>query len=195
MKKQKQLELFKKDLRFFGGALLEGKRKSRRVLSTKEPIHIVMRSLWAKGENSFLHRRNKKPIENLIQKTAKAYLVRVYRVALVGNHIHLLVLARNRTQYKSFIRVLSSQIASQVMRNLSFKSFKQSLRGDGGKQALKQGKEQQFWQYRPFSRVLFWGRDFKNCCKYLVQNTLEALGFIEYQARRGHSYERFLTSG
>jgi hypothetical protein len=64
----------------------------------------------------------------------------------------------------------------------------QSLRtGEGSMRAHEtQGKGQRFWQFRPFSRVMSWGRDFKNGCKYVVQNTLEALGFIPYKPRRNH---------
>jgi hypothetical protein len=59
--------------------------------------------------------------------------------------------------------------------------------GDGSNQAYEtQGKGQKFWQFRPFSRVMSWGRDFKSGCEYVVQNTLEALGFIPYKPRRNH---------
>ena len=40
-------------------------------------------------------------------------------------------------------------------------------------------KAQGFWQFRPFSRVVSWGRDFKSCTEYLKQNVLEALGPVE----------------
>jgi hypothetical protein len=76
MKKPKQLQLFKPDLRVFGGQLLHGKRRRLRPLSTKEPIHLVMRSSWcgesgAMGVTSFLANRNKRPIYSMIQRTAK----------------------------------------------------------------------------------------------------------------------------
>ena len=47
----------------------------------------------------------------------------------------------------------------------------------------KNGKmSQAFWEFRPFSRIVNWCRDFKNCVQYLKQNVLEALGFIPYRA-------------
>lgn len=66
MKKPQQLQLMKKDLRFFGGALLKGKRKNLRPLSSKDPIHIVMRSTFAKGNDSFLAQRNHAAISGKI---------------------------------------------------------------------------------------------------------------------------------
>ncbi len=60
-------------------------------------------------------------------------------------------------------------------------------KGEGFTRAHEtQGKGQRFWQFRPFSRVMSWGRDFKNGCEYVAQNTLEALGFIPYKPRRNH---------
>ncbi|MEQ1666451.1 MAG: hypothetical protein ABL927_13865, partial [Bdellovibrionales bacterium] len=40
-----------------------------------------------------------------------------------------------------------------------------------------------FWDQRPFTRIVEWGRDFKNACSYLMQNSLEAIGFLEYKTR------------
>ena len=42
------------------------------------------------------------------------------------------------------------------------------------------------WQFRPFSRITNWGRDFKQCIGYLKQNILEAFGFVNYKPRKNH---------
>ena len=196
MKKPKQLHLFKKDLRFFGGLLLLGRRKSKRPYNSKEAMHLVLRSSWAKGKNSFLHSQNKKAIENIIERTAKTYFIRVYQRAIVGNHLHLVIKAPKLKNYQTFIRVLSSQIASHVMKSQSFQDFQAHAlaamaAGDPPSQE-PQGKEQQFWQMRPFSRILYWGRDFKTCCQYVTKNKLEALGFLPYQVRRKDRYAKWL---
>lgn len=200
MKKAKQLHLFKSDLRAFGGQLLHGKRRGRRPLSSKEPLHLVMRSSWcggggAMGGTSFLSPKNKQTIHNLIQRTAKIYGIRVYQVALMSNHLHVVLRISHRNSYKTFVRVLAGRIASHVMRDQSFKVFKRlvlnQLLGDPPKehpgQVETQGKGQAFWQFRPWTRVLHWGRDYKVCCEYVKQNVLEALGFIEYKPRK-HRY-------
>ena len=167
-----------------------------------------MRSSWAKGSHSFLQPRNKNEISRLIRVIAKKYFVQVYQLAIAGNHLHLVIRISSRRQhYKTFVRVLSSQIASHVMRKQSFAVFKRfalaDKRGDppnsvtdaglGDHPGLmeQQGLEQQFWQFRPWTRVMHWGRDFTGCCRYLTRNTLEALGFIEYKPRKDR-YSKWL---
>ena len=80
MKKSKQYSFSKAQPKFypkfFGGALLDGKRKSFRPLSSKDLIHFVLRSEWASGKDSFLVLRNKKAIEGIIQRFAKKFGVR-----------------------------------------------------------------------------------------------------------------------
>lgn len=182
-----QLHLLPKDVRFFGGSLLHGKRRGRRPLSTKEPIHLVMRSSWAKGPNAFTQPRNKKVIEALCRTLAKKYGVRIYQRAIVSNHLHFVLRIHNRDTYKSFVRVLTGKIASHIMRGNSFSDFLGHVEGEGfSKSRAKleiQGKGQRFWQFRPFSRVMTWGRDFRVACRYVIQNTLEAFGFIPYRSR------------
>jgi REP element-mobilizing transposase RayT len=200
MKKPKQLNLFKPDPRMFGGQLLHGKRRTQRPLSTKAPIHLVLRSSWcggsgAMGSNSFLANRNKNHIHGLIQRTARDYGIRIYQVALMSNHLHLVIRIFDRKNYRKFVRVLASRIARHVMRDQSFRVFKRqllsSVRGDPSKELPgmeeTQGKGQAFWQFRPWSRVLHWGRDYKACCDYVKQNVLEALGFVQYKPRK-HRY-------
>jgi len=188
MKKVRQLSFFKSNTRFFGGQLLHGRRRSQRPLSTKEPIHIVLRSSWARGPFSFLLTKNKKTIERLIDFNAKDYGIKVYRKAIVGNHFHLVIQTPSRKAYNRFIRVLSSQVASHVMRSQSFKNFQKLIFNQNAGDPLGageiQGKGQAFWQFRPWTRVLRWGKDFQNCCRYLMQNTLEALGFTAYKPRK-----------
>lgn len=199
MKKPKQLQLLKADLRFFGGRLLNGRRRRARPLSTKEPIHLVMRSSWAKGSTSFLQPRNKNEIQRLIRVIAKKYFIQLYQVAIAGNHVHLVIRCPRRQFYKTFVRVLSSQIASHVMKKQSFKVFKQFVLnqkwGDPHPGSTEpQGLSQQFWQFRPWSRVLHWGLDFKTCCLYVLQNTLEALGFVDYKPRKDRYAKRIVKS-
>jgi REP element-mobilizing transposase RayT len=185
--KHRQLSFFKKDPRFFGGQTLYGKRKSRRPLSTSEPIHFVLRSSWAMGPHSFLKPHHKVHIDALITSLAKKYGITIYQRAIASNHLHLLVRIKDRRGYVAFIRVLSSKVALLVMKTKSFQLFRKSLRnlrGDGAKTTEIQGKGQKFWQFRPFHRILFWGRDFRSCKSYVIQNTLEALGFLAYKPRK-----------
>lgn len=186
-KKQKQLAFFKPESKSFGGELLHGRRRRRRPIRCQHSLHVILRSSWARGAYSFRAPRNLPRIERLIRSIALRFGVKVYRQAIVGNHIHLIVGFRYQESYKSFVRLLSGQIASHVMKQQSFKIFRRSLgAGDtpGRQTSEPQGKGQQFFQFRPFTRILNWGRDFRNCGRYLMQNALEAVGAIPYQPRK-----------
>ncbi|MBX9769192.1 MAG: transposase [Bdellovibrionales bacterium] len=182
--KSLQLTLFKKDLRFHGGRLLLGKRKSLRPLSTKDPIHLVPRSSWAKGRWSFLRPQNKPAIAYMIKALSEKYGVRIYRTAIQSNHLHLVLKIESRRTYKAFIRVLSAKIAVHVMKQETFEAFRKTLSPSRGYGPEPQGKGQKFWQFRPFTRVLNWGKDFQRCCGYVIQNILEATGFVPYRERK-----------
>ena len=203
MKKTKQLTLFPNQTKkFFGGALLYKKRKSKRPLSKKDSIHLVLRSEWAMGSNSFLAKRNHQAIKSILLRFSKKFGVKIYQQAINSNHVHLLLGITNRALYKAFIKAVSGQIASHTMAQQSFKVFitahKKKTTGDGSK-AADQAKSAQyqnpsgirsthqnpegFWQFRPFSRIVNWGKDFKCCVSYLKQNILEAFGFVNYKFR------------
>lgn len=198
--------------------MLAGKRKSVRPLSSKDSIHFVLRSNWARGKDSFLAPRNCKIINNIITRFAKKFGVRIYERSINGNHIHLLLKITNRPLYRAFIKAVSGKIASHVMGEQSFLLFREardhlyenriyedhiygnrinrdhnseqtSERGDGATAAQK---TQSFWEFRPFSRIVSWGRDFKTCVNYLKQNVLEALGFVPYKIRK-NNYAKWLN--
>ena len=205
MEKLKQYSFFKPHVKFHGGALLYKKRKSLRPLSSKDSIQFVLRSQWAMGSDSFLAHRNHKAIKQIINRFAKKFGVSIYQQAINSNHIHLLLRITNRTLYRAFIKAISGKIASHVMGNQSFKLFSdartttklrlqktfknnQNLKqlsqsGDG---SIADELSHCFWQFRPFSRLVNWGKDFKKCTSYLKQNILEALGFIPYTVRKNY---------
>lgn len=184
--------------KFFGGALLEGKRKTLRPLSSKDAIHFVLRSEFAVGRDSFLARRHQPQVHRILNHFAKKFGVRIYQMSINGNHIHLLVRITSRKLYRAFIKAVAGKIASQVMGGRSFSdyfqekistNFAKSGRGDG---SGGEDKTLGFWQFRPFSRVVNWGNDYKGCLNYLKQNTLEAIGFVKYVARKNH-YAKWLN--
>ncbi len=157
----------KEKLKDFGGLLLKGNPRERRPISLKRPLHLVMRSSLAKGEYSFLKQKRAQQIKVLIERMAKLNGVKVYRMANSGNHLHLIVLPRSREAFHRFIRAISGLIARLTL---------------GVERGASQGVK--FWDARPFTRILEWGRDYQAACRYVLQNTLEALGFIAYQPRK-----------
>jgi REP element-mobilizing transposase RayT len=176
MKREKQLgfEILEgKNVKHFGGSYLKNSNpKTPRPISIKKSMHLVMRSSYAKGEYSFLKRAKK--IQDIINTQGKAFGVKVYRQANGGNHLHLVILPRSRQAFNGFIRAISGLIARCVLDVERGRSF---FKSDGKNPAG-------FWDKRPFTRIIEWGREFKTVSTYLVQNTLEALGFIPYQPRK-----------
>jgi REP element-mobilizing transposase RayT len=154
-----------KNIKHFGGSYLKNHPKGKRPLTTKRSMHLVMRSLFAKGAQSFL--RKDREIQALVNAQAKRFGVKIYRFANAGNHLHLVILPRSRNAYRAFIRSITGLMARLIMKSQRGTPLKKS-----------------FWEKRPFTRVVEWGKAFKTICDYLMQNTLEALGFIEYQPRR-----------
>ncbi len=136
-----------------GGSLLVGKRKGPRALSTKHAIHLILKSDLKGVFNPGNHR-----LEQLIGNTAERFHIRVYSTALNWSHIHCVIKIKVRKDYNAFIRVLTSILALRIRKHKSFT-----------------GK---VFTLRPFTRILSWGRDFKNVISYLVLNELESLGLL-----------------
>jgi REP element-mobilizing transposase RayT len=138
----------------FGGSLLQGKRKSARPLSTKHPIHLILKS----SGNSFFNPSHR-AIEKAIREHAQKYHIKIYDLALNWSHIHLLVRIASREHYKAFIRTLTAEL----IRLLS-KTKNKNLKG--------------LFDLRPYTRIVTWGKDFKRAFEYLTLNHLEAWGLI-----------------
>lgn len=194
--KSTQLSLIptRSNKRFFGGALLVGRRKTPRPLNTREAIHFVLRSQFAHGKTSFRTLKNHRGITSILKKASAKYGIRIYRQAIQSNHIHLVLKVPSRYAYKCFIAVISGKIASFVMNFMSFKNFVKDLSiRDAGEGYKRPHNGQAFWEYRPFSRLLFWGKDYKAALNYLLKNSLEAVGFIKYEPRaKNYAYEKEL---
>lgn len=169
MKRAKQLgfELLEKNnVKTFGGAHLKNSNpKEKRPISIKNCMHLVMRSQHARGDRSFL--KFDEAIKQIINSQAQRFGVKVYRQANGGNHLHLVILPRSRQAFNGFIRAISGLIARLVLK---------AQRGAPVRI--------QFWEKRPFTRIVSWGREYLGVCDYLMRNTLEALGFVHYRYRK-----------
>ena len=165
----KQLEFFKtkKSPLTHGGSLATKRRKIKRPLDVKKPVHVVLRSEKAKRSLSLLNHQAK--IRKIIRLSAKKFHISVYELAIVGNHIHLLIRGKRREHLQNFFRTIAALIARHVTKAKRGRPF---------------GR---FWSYLIFSRVLTsWRRDFEQVKAYIVQNTLEVLGLVPYRQRKTH---------
>jgi len=151
--------------REFGGSLLENKRKSKRVLSTKKPIHLVLKMSGQKFFNP-----GNRGLEELIQSQANKYKITVYRLSLNWSHMHLIIKLPSREAYNAFIRTLTALIVNAIAK---FKN--ETLKG--------------LFDLRPFTRILEWGRDFRTVLDYHDLNDLEARGYIQREKNRKRKKE------
>lgn len=143
----------KESRREFGGALLSGNKKSLRPLCSKRALHLVLK---VDALRSGSIRRYQVEISKLLAKYSSQFGVQIYKYAICGNHIHIVLRVSHRAVYRAWIRTITGRIS------INFK--------------IK-------WALSPWSRILSWGREFKTVINYVWQNILEAEGVIEYKPR------------
>jgi hypothetical protein len=76
---------------------------------------------------------------------------------------------------RGFLRAVCGLIARKVTgreRGLPSNALKSAGSDESG-----------FWDARPFSRVVAWGKDFAGLKNYLHMNRLEAIGFSRHESR------------
>jgi REP element-mobilizing transposase RayT len=129
-------------------------------------MHVVMRASQAKAGTPWSMHRHSALVSGLLKKLTSRYGVIVYQFSNNGNHLHLLVRARNRRQFKNFLRIFAGQLAQKITGSVKGKK----LAG-------------RFWDLPVFTRIVEWGRAYFRAKKYVIQNQLEAAGIIPRQNR------------
>jgi putative transposase len=166
MKRASQSELpfspdFKKRITH-GGEMRHGKRKLARPVSPKQAMHLVFRSSKATAALSLLHPDHHKNVRDKVSELANRFGVRIYQYANSGNHLHLLIRGRTRKGIQDFLRAVGCRVAQIVTGARKGKAF---------------GR---FWDELVFSRVVSGGRDFIETRFYVLQNELEAEGWVDH---------------
>jgi REP element-mobilizing transposase RayT len=166
---QQAFEFFKKRIvKTFGGQLLERKRKSKRPLSTKSAIHLVIKSEKAKGNLSFVNHQS--AIVKAISTISKKWNITVYDNAVNFNHVHFVIRINSESDYRSWIRVLTAEIVRLI--------------------AAKTGTNiYQFFTLRPWTRIVNWGPDYKNVMEYLILNKMEVVGLRPPRKSKSDPYK------
>ena len=152
----RQLVLDKKLIRQVesGGSFGRGRRKERRIFSSKQAIHLVFRSEKARGNLSFLHRANRQMVEEALKALAALWGIVLYDRAVNTNHIHVLVRARSRANLTGFLRTFPGLVAMKLTRARKGNALPES-----------------FWSERVYSRLVSWGREFRKVKAYLLQKS------------------------
>lgn len=174
-----------------GGTFSIGKRRKQRPLSLNKPLHLVLKSDFAHGSRALP--RHRPLIEKVLAKAKKKFAIKVYEMAIVSNHIHLLVVGRTRKGLQNFFRVVAGHIAQHLLRKFPVSAIEREKRGGA---SARREKENKFWQTRIYSRIITWGREFFHVKNYVLRNALEALGLIPYKSRakRRHEIKKFEKS-
>lgn len=140
-----------------GGDLAPGKRKLERPLSSRRPIHVVVRSEQARGRWSFLGFKNRALVERVVNSQAKKFGVAIQDFANGGNHLHIKIKAASRIAVQSFLRAITSIIARKIT---------------GARRGFKLKKR--FWDGLAFTRVLKSYREELYLRGYFIANRQEA---------------------
>ena len=154
-----QLPLFSRQMRAeltrttHGGDVRAGRRKLERPVSTRRPMHVVLTSHRARGPWSL--RKHDRVVRDVLRRMARRFDVRVYDVANVGSHLHLVVRARRRDGFQGFLRSLTGIVARRVT---------------GAARGRPAGR---FFDGLAWSRVVSWGRDFWGLRHYVFRNQVE----------------------
>ena len=82
--------------------------------------------------------------------------------------MHLSVKGSSREGLQNFFRVVAGHVAQEILRQFPLKV--------GTARRPRQTQTRKFWDDLIFSRIVEWGRDFKNVCHYILHNVLEAEG-------------------
>ncbi len=165
-----QLQLLQSEPKSYGGELLKTRagRSRPRPLSTNQTMHLVLRSSKAREAWSFAGSHNRKVIKNLIRKFSIRYGVRTLSFANVGNHLHLHIQLKNRHSYPPFIRGLTAAIAMAVTGVSRWKKWPELVNS-----FHKYPRRFQFWDYRPYTRIVVGNNASLRLRDYIRINVLE----------------------
>jgi len=159
-----------------GGELNKGKRKLYRPIDSKRALHVTMRSSKARGAYSLMRPLHRKEVERRLYQYAERFGVRVFKYANGGNHLHILLKPGSRRGFQNFLRTFAGVIPRLVT------------------QARKGKAKGKFWDALAYSKLVTFGRQFKNTSNYIFRNTLEAFGVIpQRKDARGHLKIDFLS--
>lgn len=159
----------------FGGTLLKGNPREKRPLSSKHSMHLVLRSSMAKGALRFNHPGRLKQLKKLLFEQAEKHGITIYELSINSNHIHLLLKIFSKEAYRAFIKSATGLIARKVLKR------ERGLARSEGQQVNE--NKQRFWDHRPWTRLVAWGRSFHEAKFYVIRNRLEAIGYLDYLPR------------
>jgi REP element-mobilizing transposase RayT len=186
MRRIRQLTLLKNEKSAYGGDLRKTRagRSKPRPLSTRETMHLVLRSTQAKGAWSFKNSKNEANVARIVSKFSSVYGVSVLSMANVGNHLHLHLKLGNRFTYNAFIRAITGAIALAITKRTRWNSSMSRAGQERDREnSHESNKLKRFWDHRPFTRIVQSFRGYLKLQDYVRINQLESDGYKRETAR------------
>lgn len=119
------------------------KQKVARSISLRGANHVVLKA------RAPMLRRSIPRIRTLIRETQDRFGVRIQALAIMPDHIHLVLKVTRRRQFADSLRFLAGMLAKTIARG-------------------------RVWRARAWSRPLRWGRDLRNAFLYVWRNPFKA---------------------
>ena len=178
----KQEKLFKKmnahEQSRFGGSLLKGSHaKTKRPFRPHLALHVVLKmnpKICDESDPKIFTRKSlfvfMNEVDSVLQEQSRRHKIRVYGAANSGNHLHLVIQAPSKVHLNSFLRAFSGRVA-------------QIVQGEKIEKSRKSFKEM-FWEARPYSRLVSWGKDFKGLLRYIGINVTETVLGVSRESTR-----------
>lgn len=140
-----------------GGRARLGKRKTSRPLEPTLPLYVLLRSSRAKGKWSLKRAPTRTAVEETLRELSARHGIKLFAFATGADQIHLLLRAKSRLSFQSFLRAFAGLVARHVT---------------GARKGKPAGR---FWDTLTFSRVLQWGEEFDTVNALLAADDLDAL--------------------
>ena len=178
----------------YGGILRRKKLgRSQRPLSSREPLHLVLKAQKHTLRTGTLRSPyNRAIIQRLIKKYALRFHIKIEQYSIQGDHIHFLIRAPRRFRYQYFFRVLAGQIAQQfehagllkAMTGTHPQNSKQATKSQSQVGSKNGESRTGLWMYRPYTRVVRGYRAYKIVRDYVQLNECEGRKVIRYNKLR-----------
>lgn len=174
-----------------GGALRKLARgRGQRPLSGKEALHAVF-----KIDRSRLRHRGLRVapcfqmIHQVVRQYAKRFFVKIEKMSIQGDHVHLVIRTTRRSHFHYFFRVVAGQIAQRFEQEGLLWGTHKSPMTDTPRPRISRKKPAgqkgtKLWLSRPFSRVVRGRQAYRVVMDYVQLNEQEALGKIKYRKKR-----------
>ncbi len=156
MIRQRSFSGFKKSTAFGGSLLKDKKNRTARPLSCSEHMHMILKSSHMNGEASLFKKENRDLFIGLLKTLSEKYHIKIIEYELVGNHIHILFKIACGALYRKFIRCLTGQFAKKMIQRHGL-------------------KVKRFFDERPFTRVVKFGRDLIRVTTYIRNQLVKHL--------------------